>query len=50
MTRMNPQRIVIGALLKGLGLADAWPSLFSPAVIVCAVTALAVGRYQRTLD
>lgn len=43
-------RIVRGALLKGQGLADAWPSLLSLAVIVCVVTALAVGRYQRTLD
>jgi ABC-2 type transport system permease protein len=43
-------RIVRGALLKGQTLADAWPSLASLAVFVCAVTALAVARYQRTLD
>jgi ABC-2 type transport system permease protein len=43
-------RIVRGALLKGQTLGDAWPSLVSLGVIVCVVTALAVGRYQRTLD
>jgi ABC-2 type transport system permease protein len=43
-------RIVRGALLKGQGLADAWPSLLALAAFVCAVTALAVARYQRTLD
>jgi ABC-2 type transport system permease protein len=43
-------RIVRGALLKGQTLADAWPSLAALAVIVCAITAVAVGRYQRTLD
>ena len=43
-------RIVRGALLKGQVLADAWPSLAALGVIVCAVTALAIARYQRTLD
>jgi ABC-2 type transport system permease protein len=43
-------RIVRGALLKGQSLGDSWPSLVSLAVIVCAVTALAVARSQRTLD
>ena len=43
-------RIVRGALLKGQTLADAWPSLASLGVLVCAVTALAIARYQRTLD
>jgi ABC-2 type transport system permease protein len=43
-------RIVRGALLKGQSLGDAWPSLAALAVFVCAVTALAIARYQRTLD
>ena len=43
-------RIVRGALLKGQTLTDAWPSLAALGVIVCVVTALAVARYQRTLD
>ena len=43
-------RIVRGALLKGQDLGDAWPSLAALGVFVCAVTALAIARYQRTLD
>ena len=43
-------RVVRGALLKGQGLADAWPSLAALGVFVCVVTALAMARYQRTLD
>lgn len=43
-------RVVRGALLKGQVLADAWPSLAALGVIVCVVTALAIARYQRTLD
>ncbi|HTX48993.1 MAG TPA: ABC transporter permease [Caulobacteraceae bacterium] len=43
-------RIVRGALLKGQVLGDAWPSLVALGVIVCVVTALAIARYQRTLD
>ncbi|HEY3800658.1 MAG TPA: ABC transporter permease [Caulobacteraceae bacterium] len=43
-------RIVRGALLKGQSLADAWPSLAALGVFVCVVTALAIARYQRTLD
>jgi ABC-2 type transport system permease protein len=43
-------RIVRGALLKGQTLGDAWPSLAALGVFVCAVTALAIARYQRTLD
>jgi ABC-2 type transport system permease protein len=43
-------RIVRGALLKGQTLADAWPSLAALGVFVCVVTALAIARYQRTLD
>jgi ABC-2 type transport system permease protein len=43
-------RIVRGALLKGQSLADAWPSLAALGIFVCVVTALAMARYQRTLD
>jgi ABC-2 type transport system permease protein len=43
-------RIVRGSLLKGQILADAWPSLAALGVIVCVVAALAIARYQRTLD
>jgi ABC-2 type transport system permease protein len=43
-------RIVRGALLKGQSLADAWPSLTALGIFVCVVTALAMARYQRTLD
>jgi ABC-2 type transport system permease protein len=43
-------RIVRGALLKGQSLADAWPSLGALAAFVCLITALAISRYQRTLD
>jgi ABC-2 type transport system permease protein len=43
-------RIVRGSLLKGQALTDAWPSLAVLGAIVCAVTALAIARYQRTLD
>jgi ABC-2 type transport system permease protein len=43
-------RIVRGALLKGQTLADAAPSLAALALIVCVVSALAIARYQRTLD
>jgi ABC-2 type transport system permease protein len=43
-------RVVRGALLKGQSTGDAWPSLAALGVFVCAVTALAMARYQRTLD
>jgi len=43
-------RVVRGALLKGQGLGDAWPSLTALGIFVCVVTALAMARYQRTLD
>jgi ABC-2 type transport system permease protein len=43
-------RVVRGALLKGLGLAELWPSLAALAVFVCIVTAAAMLRYRRTLD
>jgi ABC-2 type transport system permease protein len=43
-------RVVRGALLKGLGVAESWPSLMALVVFVFAVTTLAMLRYRRTLD
>jgi ABC-2 type transport system permease protein len=43
-------RVVRGALLKGQTIGDAWPSLAALGVFVCVITALAMARYQRTLD
>jgi ABC-2 type transport system permease protein len=43
-------RIVRGALLKGQTLGDSWTSLAALGVFVCVVSALAIARYQRTLD
>jgi ABC-2 type transport system permease protein len=43
-------RVVRGALLKGQGLGDMWRELAALTAFVCAVTALAMARYRRTLD
>ncbi len=43
-------RIVRGSMLKGQGIADAWPSLTALALFVLAVCTLAVLRYRTTLD
>ena len=43
-------RIVRGALLKGVGLAEAAPSLFALVVFCIVVTAMAMSRYRTTLD
>lgn len=43
-------RVVRGALLKGVGLAEAAPSLFALVVFCVGVTALAMARYRTTLD
>jgi ABC-2 type transport system permease protein len=43
-------RVVRGALLKGLGMSDLWPSLAALAVFVLVVVALAMARYRTTLD
>ncbi len=43
-------RIVRGALLKGQDFADMVPSLQALTLFVCAVAALALARYQTTLD
>jgi len=43
-------RVVRGALLKGQGLGDMWRELLALLAFMCAVTALAMARYRRTLD
>jgi ABC-2 type transport system permease protein len=43
-------RVVRGALLKGVGATDTWPSLLALAAFVAAVAALAMARYRTTLD
>ncbi len=43
-------RIVRGALLKGHGFAEMWPSLGALGLIVLAISTLAVLRYRTTLD
>jgi ABC-2 type transport system permease protein len=43
-------RVVRGSLLKGVGVADAWPSLLALTAFVVAVGTLAMARYRTTLD
>ena len=43
-------RVVRGSLLKSQGLIDQWPELLALTAFVCAVTALSMIRYRRTLD
>lgn len=43
-------RIVRGVMLKGNGIAEAWPSLWPLLVFLIAVATLAVLRYRQTLD
>jgi ABC-2 type transport system permease protein len=43
-------RIVRGILLKGSGLAEVSPSIWPLALILAVVSAIALMRYQRTLD
>ncbi len=43
-------RVVRGALLKGLDVAQLWPSLSALGLFVVAVSALAMARYRTTLD
>jgi ABC-2 type transport system permease protein len=43
-------RIVRGVMLKGNGLAEAWPNLWPLLLFLLAVATLAMVRYQRTLD
>jgi len=43
-------RVVQGALLKGQGIGDSWPSLIALAAFTLVATLLAMARYRRTLD
>jgi ABC-2 type transport system permease protein len=43
-------RVVRGSLLKGVGMAETWPSLLALAVFVTVVAGLAMARYRTTLD
>ena len=43
-------RVVRGALLKGHGFSEMWPSLAALALFTLAVSTLAVVRYRTTLD
>ncbi|MBA3812695.1 MAG: ABC transporter permease [Caulobacteraceae bacterium] len=43
-------RVVRGALLKGHGVTELWPSLAALGVFVTVVSTLAMLRYRRTLD
>jgi ABC-2 type transport system permease protein len=43
-------RVVRGALLKGLGMGETWPSLAALTAFLVVVTGLAMARYRTTLD
>jgi len=43
-------RIVRGIMLKGTGLAEIAPNIWPLAAILLVVSAVALKRYQRTLD
>jgi ABC-2 type transport system permease protein len=43
-------RVVRGALLKGHGVLELWPSLGALSIFVVVVSALAIVRYRTTLD
>jgi ABC-2 type transport system permease protein len=43
-------RVVRGALLKGLGLAEMWTSLSALGLFVIIIAAVAMARYRTTLD
>jgi ABC-2 type transport system permease protein len=43
-------RIIRGIMLKGNGLAEAWPNLWPLLLFVALVATLAVNRYRQTLD
>ena len=43
-------RVVRGAMLKGVGVGDALPSLGALALFMLIVSALAVRAYRTTLD
>jgi ABC-2 type transport system permease protein len=43
-------RVVRGAMLKGHGVLELWPSLGALSIFVVVVSALAIARYRTTLD
>lgn len=43
-------RVVRGALLKGQGMGETWPSLLALALFLSVVASLAMARYRTTLD
>lgn len=43
-------RVVRGALLKGLGVVDLWPSLAALGLFVLVVVSIAMARFRTTLD
>ena len=43
-------RVVRGALLKGLGIAELWPSLAALGLFVLVVAGISMLRYRTTLD
>ena len=43
-------RVIRGALLKGLGTGETWPSLAALSAFVLVVTGLAMARYRTTMD
>jgi ABC-2 type transport system permease protein len=42
--------VVRGALLKGVGMSETWPSLLALAAFVGVVGAISIARYRTTLD
>jgi len=43
-------RVVRGILLKGSGIHEIWHNLWPLAIVLAVVSAIALRRYQRTLD
>ncbi|HZB91242.1 MAG TPA: ABC transporter permease, partial [Stellaceae bacterium] len=43
-------RVVRGAVLKGYGIDQSWPSLLALGIFLTVISALAISRYRTTLD
>lgn len=43
-------RVVRGAMLKGYGISESWPSLAALGLFVLVISALAISQYRTTLD
>ncbi|WP_424814191.1 ABC transporter permease [Roseococcus sp. YIM B11640] len=43
-------RVIRGVMLKGIGIADAWPDIWPMLAFLLAVSVLAMLRYRQTLD